>query len=56
MRFAIINDKNRVISVVVWPNGKFQAPRNCTVIQSDIAQPGSMYDPKTGLFLVSKTP
>lgn len=50
MRYAVINDKNLVVSVIVWANGIFTAPRNHTVVQSDIAQPGSVYDPKQGKF------
>ena len=50
MRFAIINEKNIVHSVIVWPNGQFKPPRGFTVIQSDVAQPGNQYDPKQGKF------
>lgn len=50
MRFAIINEKNIVVSVVVWPDGKFVPPRGHTVVQSDVAQPGNMYDPISGTF------
>lgn len=50
MRFALINDKNLVVSVIVWPKGQFKAPAGHTVVQSDVAQPGSVYDPKAGKF------
>ena len=50
MRFAIINDKNIVVSIIVWPNGQFIPPRDHTIVQSDVAQPGSSYDPKQGRF------
>ncbi len=50
MRYAIVNEKNIVVSVIVWNKGQFKAPRNQTVVQSDMAQPGSVYDPKEGKF------
>ena len=50
MRYAIINEKNIVRSIVVWPNGKFEVPRGHIVVESDVAQPGSVYDPKEGKF------
>ncbi len=51
MRYAIVNLNNFVVSIVVWPNGNFEAPRDHKVIQSDIAQPGWKYNPGTGLFV-----
>ena len=50
MRYAIINDKNIVVSVIVWAQGQFKTPRGHTVVQSDVAQPGSVYDAKQGKF------
>lgn len=50
MRFAIINEKNIVHSIIVWPQGQFKPPRGHTIVQSDVAQPGNQYDPKQGKF------
>ena len=55
MRYAIINNKNIVVSVIVWNQGQFVPPRNHIVVQSDIAQPGSVYDPKQGKFFPAGT-
>lgn len=50
MRYAIINNNNLVISVVVWAGGEFRPPRNHILVQSDVAQPGYIYDPKQEKF------
>lgn len=54
MRFAIVNNNNHVVSIVVWEKGEFKPPRNHTVIQSDIAQPNCIYDPIKKTFFSKK--
>lgn len=54
MRFAIVNNNNQVVSIVVWEMGEFKPPRNHTVIQSDVAQPNCIYDPIKKTFFSKK--
>ena len=51
MRFAIINSRNMVVSIIVWPHGQIIPPKGHRVVVSHVAQPGSIYDPKEGRFL-----
>lgn len=44
MRHAIVDSNNKVVSVVIWPNGSFKCPRNHQSIPSEVAKVGDSWD------------
>lgn len=50
VKYAIINKDNQVVNVIVWVNGAFVAPRDHTVVESDGAKIGDLYNPEDGSF------
>lgn len=51
MRFAIVNQDNLVVNVIVWEGAEFLPPCNHIVVQNDSVDIGDMYDPATNSFI-----
>jgi len=52
MRHAIIDRSLTVINIIKWDGiSKWNSPIGTTVIQSDVAQIGDIYDPKNDVFI-----
>jgi len=50
--FALVeNETNLVVNIIVWDGAKWLPPRDHSVIQSDTANIGDLYDPQTQTFL-----
>ena len=43
MRHAIIDQSNKVVNIIIWPNGSFNVPAGYQSIESDTAQIGDIY-------------
>lgn len=50
MRHAIIDQSNEVVNIIIWEGAEWLPPRNHTVVQSDSAAIGDIYEPTTGTF------
>ena len=49
MKYAILDSKNIVVSMVIWPNGVFNTPDDHTAKASAVAEIGDSY--KNGKFM-----
>lgn len=49
-RFAIVNDKNEVVNVIVWEGAEFLPPRGHSVIKDDGVDVHDLYDPQAKKF------
>ena len=50
VKHAIIDQNNKVVNVVITPNGQFVVPRNHIAIESQVVRLGDMYNPEDGSF------
>lgn len=50
MKHAIINQDNKVVNIIIWEGAEWLPPRNHTVVRSDEANIGDIYDPVTNTF------
>ena len=49
--YALIDTNNNVVNVIVWDGAaSYTPPDGITLIQSDVAGPGMIYDPNTLTF------
>lgn len=50
-KYAMVNPENMVANVIMW-DGKtpYTPPKGYTLVQSETANIGDIYDPKTGSF------
>lgn len=50
MRFAIVNQDNVVVNVIIWGGAEFLPPRNHRVVQNDSVDLGDIYNPDDNTF------
>ena len=50
MRYAIVDQNNTVINVVIWEGAEWLPPHNCIMVQNDTVNIGDMYDLSTNTF------
>ena len=49
-KHAIIDQNNKVVNVVITPNGQFKHPQGYVIVESDVARVGDIYNPENGSF------
>lgn len=50
-KHAIIDQNNKVVNVVITPNGQFKHPQGYIVVEADNVKVGDIYNPQDGSFL-----
>lgn len=55
-RYAIVDQNNRVVNVVIWDGSEWLPPRNHSIIPHDSANVGDDYDPATNTIIKNIIP
>jgi hypothetical protein len=50
MKHAIIDQENKVVNIVIWEGHEWLPPKGHTVVRSDSAHIGDIYDPQSNSF------
>jgi hypothetical protein len=56
VRHAIIDRKNVVVNIIVWEGAEWLPPRMHTVVRTEVAELGDIWDPLSRSFVKNLAP